>query len=109
MQGDRTQHEVTTRPCPYCDNGCSECDGTGQRVTTVFTWPDGTMTRIVGSQIPPTEALDTLNAVMLAAIKRMGEELCGRPMIGCGGDTWDPVCTLPAGHKEPCDNPEAIR
>lgn len=43
------------------------------------------------------------------ALADPADETCGRLLVGRGGDTWDPVCTLPAGHKEPCDNPEAIR
>lgn len=27
---------------------------------------------------------------------------CGRLLVGQGGDTWDPVCTLPTGHSGSC-------
>jgi hypothetical protein len=29
-------------------------------------------------------------------------QLCERPGIGMGGDTWDPSCDLPEGHDGPC-------
>lgn len=28
--------------------------------------------------------------------------VCGRILIGQGGDTWDPTCPLPAGHTGRC-------
>lgn len=28
---------------------------------------------------------------------------CGRVGVGRGGDTWDPVCDLVAGHRGPCN------
>jgi hypothetical protein len=28
---------------------------------------------------------------------------CDRLLVGQGGDTWDPLCTLPAGHKGRCE------
>lgn len=31
-----------------------------------------------------------------------GVEPCGRVLVGRGDDTWDPTCTLPAGHVGPC-------
>lgn len=31
------------------------------------------------------------------------EEACGQVGVGHGGDTWDPVCDLPAGHAGRCN------
>lgn len=33
---------------------------------------------------------------------------CGRPMVGSGTDTYDPVCELPAGHSPPCRSTAAV-
>lgn len=34
--------------------------------------------------------------------------LCGRIMVGAGGDTYDPLCVLPDGHRGDCKSPSAI-
>lgn len=37
--------------------------------------------------------------------RRLAPKLCGVVMVGQGGDTWDPVCTLGHGHAGPHGSP----
>jgi hypothetical protein len=37
-----------------------------------------------------------------------GIPICGRLMVGSGGDSWDPSCELPDGHAGVCRSRSAI-
>jgi hypothetical protein len=61
--------------CPCCNGGgCSECSGTGQRVTTFIERPDGTSLRVSGNAQLSEEAMAALSAVADAAVKQMTQE-----------------------------------
>lgn len=34
--------------------------------------------------------------------------LCGRVMVGSGGDTYDPICEMPQGHSGGCKSSAAV-
>lgn len=60
------------RDCPYCEtSGCSECDHTGTRATTVIDLPDGQTMTVRGSQAPSADALAALEAVGRAALAQL--------------------------------------
>lgn len=61
-----------SRPCPYCDgDGCSECDGTGRKVTTYLD-VDGAPMRVSGSADLSPEAAEALTALGRAAMNLIG-------------------------------------
>jgi hypothetical protein len=44
---------------------------------------------------------------LCAALRPLAMQ-CAGSMIGSGGDTYDPVCELPARHEGPCRSSSAI-
>ncbi len=67
-------HYEQTRPCPYCENGCSECDNTGQRVRTHIDAGDGVTFSVSGSVPLSDEVREALAAVARAAYARMANQ-----------------------------------
>lgn len=66
-----TPNTSRSRPCPCCEGaGCSECDGTGQRVTTYIERPDGSSFRVSGNAELSEETTAALSALADAALKR---------------------------------------
>lgn len=61
--------------CPYCEGeGCSECDGTGQRYSTYVSAGDGLSAVIHGSAPLTDEAADAITAVLRAAYDAMATD-----------------------------------
>lgn len=61
--------------CPYCDGeGCSECDGTGERHATYLCAGDGLSAIVHGSAPLTDEAADAITEVMRAAYDLMAKE-----------------------------------
>lgn len=49
----------------------------------------------------------------MASSQRSGDDQnwiveCNRTMVGSGGDTYDPVCELPEGHRGLCRSRSAV-
>jgi hypothetical protein len=60
------------RDCPLCEgSGCSECDGTGQRVTTYLDVGDGLTMRVSGSAPLSPESEEALRQLARAAYVQM--------------------------------------
>lgn len=58
--------------CPYCEGeGCSECDGTGERHATYLCAGDGLSAVVHGSAPLTDEAADAITAVIRAAYDQM--------------------------------------
>lgn len=81
-----------TRDCPYCEGkGCSECDGTGQNVTTALDL-GGDASMVVHGSVPLTpEAAEALREIGEAAIRQMNAERPD-PTPGLRGLTQCPRC-----------------
>ncbi len=62
------------RSCPYCEDGCSECGNTGQRVRTHIDAGDGVTFSVSGSAMLDPEAREALTALARAAYAQMGEQ-----------------------------------
>jgi hypothetical protein len=63
------------RACPVCEgDGCSECDGTGEHVTTYIDAGDGITARVHGSAPLSVEARTALAALARAAYAQMRPE-----------------------------------
>ncbi len=62
------------RPCPYCEDGCSECDNTGQRVRTHIDAGDGVTLSVSGSAPLSDEAQEALAGVARAAYAQMADQ-----------------------------------
>jgi phage/plasmid primase-like uncharacterized protein len=65
-------HGIGPTPCPYCEGeGCSECDGTGERYATYICAGDGLSAVVHGSAPLTDEAADAITAVIRAAYDQM--------------------------------------
>lgn len=61
--------------CPYCEGeGCSECDGTGERYATYVNAGDGLSAIVHGNAPLDDEAADAIVSVMRAAYDLMTKE-----------------------------------
>ena len=47
-------------------------------------------------------ASDDFGVCSLCGAEAPEEEMCGRLLVGQGGDTYDPLCVLPRGHSGRC-------
>jgi hypothetical protein len=68
---------------------------------------DDRAVRFDGTNFPTSEEIRDL-VPWNKKTKGDASEACGRLLVGQGGDTWDPTCVLPAGHRGAC-RPETGR